>query len=175
MTDKDRTLVVFPIVYDPHKPSSSFLEIAKRTKGTTLILFNDNESCFLQKSRNRGGGNAIVRPFRGTLSAGIPTGHRGGYAELTPRVKTLIDGAFQIIQTMLQNHENFVAVAYSARSLKDPTLGSGIFKCADAVMKYITTKIHALGTLQKPSDGSGLPTPAPRKIAESQDAESPSS
>jgi hypothetical protein len=118
-----------------------------------LFVFNDNEEAFRAYERDRtggagcsrGGGNAIVRPYRCAdppRAAGVPTGAHGrGYDRLTDAVKGVIDDAFAVIDELLASGR-YARVFYSAEA--DGGLGTGIFTVAGDVKAHIVDRLRAL-------------------------------
>jgi hypothetical protein len=118
-----------------------------------LFVFNDNEEAFraFQRDRtggagcSRGGGNAVIRPFRCAdppRAAGVPTGAHGrGYDRLTDDVKGVIDDAFDVIEELLASGR-YARVFYSAGA--GGGLGTGIFNVAGDVKAYIVDRLRAL-------------------------------
>jgi hypothetical protein len=119
-----------------------------------LFVFNDNEEAFRAYQRDRtggagcarGGGNAIIRPYRCAdppRAAGVPTGvHGGGYSALTDDVRGVVDEAFAVIGELLATGR-YARLFYSAEA--DGGLGTGIFTVAEEVKAYIVDKLRALG------------------------------
>ena len=101
----------------------------------SLFVFNDNESQFnafhegKPSGLSAGGGNAIIRPYQGTKpqrAAGVPTGDHGGYSELSPQIKQIIDRAIEYIKELLKSGD-YDEVVISYDRIFD-TIGTGIFK-----------------------------------------------
>lgn len=117
----------------------------------SLFLFNDNEED--HHTARRGAGNAVIRQFNKyskkvskPRSCGIPTGtlSKGGYADLSPRVKDVIDEAFAEIEQIIAA-QGYQRVFYSADS--SGRLGTSIFAVSDRVIDYITQRIRNLEQL----------------------------
>jgi hypothetical protein len=118
-----------------------------------LFRFNDNEEQFLAFLRGqpaglrRGGGNAVIRPFRATVpprSAGVPTGRAGrGYDGLSPAVLRVVDRALDHVRGLLAtgNYDTL----YFSRSNVGRTLGTGIFEVAPEVCQYVYDELCGLG------------------------------
>jgi hypothetical protein len=113
-----------------------------------LFVFNDNTEQYMQYITGRGGyrngkGNAVVRPYRGYRSAGIPTGslRTGGFTKLGSKEKALIDGALAIIRDMLRTGV-YDMVVYSDDG--QGGLGTGIFRVNREVKDYIVKGLHDL-------------------------------
>ena len=121
-----------------------------------LFIFNDNEEQFLAYRRDptgragssAGGGNAAIRPFRGSdppRAAGIPTGRHGrGYDALTPAVQEVIDDALAVVRDLLATGK-YEQVVYSAGAA-DGDLGTGIFQVGEDVRRHIVAQLQALAT-----------------------------
>jgi hypothetical protein len=119
-----------------------------------LFVFNDNEEQFRafvldphgEGGLSPGGGNATVRPYRGTdppRAAGIPTGRAGqGYPALTDDVRRTIDEALELIAGLLATGR-YGRVIYSAAD-EAGQLGTGIFKVGDEVKRYIVSGLRDL-------------------------------
>ena len=117
----------------------------------SLFVFNDNESQFnaFQEGKpsglSAGGGNAIIRPYQGSKpqrAAGVSTGDRAGYSELSPQIKVTIDRAIGYIKELLKSGDyDEVVISY------DPifaTIGAGIFNPHPSVKKYIYESLMAI-------------------------------
>jgi hypothetical protein len=127
--------------------------IEQPTYGRALFVFNDNEEQFLAFLRGepaglrRGGGNAVIRPFRATVpprAAGVPTGCAGrGYDGLSPAVLRVLDRALDHVRELLAtgNYDTL----YFSRSTSGPTLGTGIFEVAPEVRQYVYDGLCGLG------------------------------
>lgn len=116
----------------------------------TLLLFNGNRAQFESGCLTNGGGNSCVRYLRGVRSAEIPTGDvSGGYQNLTPDVKALIDRSFVVVKAMIATGR-FDKIVYSAGP-DGRTLGDGIFKVGQPVKTYITEQIWALQRQEEPT------------------------
>jgi hypothetical protein len=127
--------------------------IEQPTYGRALFVFNDNEEQFLAFLRGepaglrRGGGNAVIRPFRATVpprAAGVPTGRAGrGYDGLSPAVLRVLDRALDHVRELLAtgNYDTL----YFSRSASGPTLGTGIFEVAPEVRQYVYDGLRGLG------------------------------
>lgn len=110
----------------------------------TLFVFNDNEEQFLHGPNTRGGGNAVIRPYKDMKrphSWGVPTGDsRGGYSELTPRVAHLVDRAVEEIYALCQQY-GYTTVIYSAQNASG-ALGTGIFQVNQQVKDHIVATLR---------------------------------
>lgn len=121
-----------------------------------LFIFNDNTESFpnnyptLDKINcEKGGGNAAIRPYqcvKPPKSKGIPTGSltNGGFTSLTPNVKNIIDIALSQIKDILSNYK-YDGIIYSATSMQNDLLGTGIFNVGLDVRTYITDKLKSFG------------------------------
>ncbi len=114
----------------------------------SLFIFNDNEEAYLTKYKIKGGGNAIIRPYRYSnppRAAGIPTGTRKsrdqGYKVLDAKTKNVIDAAIKDIKTLLDTGK-YKRVFYSAG--KDGGLGTAIFVVCEDVKVYIVDELRKL-------------------------------
>jgi hypothetical protein len=119
-----------------------------------LFVFNDNEEQFRAHRDDPsdphgcagGGGNAVIRPYQcddPPRAAGIPTGsHGAGYSELTPKVQNVIDEAIGAIRNLLATGR-YGRVFYSAANANGD-LGTGIFKVADDVRRYVVAELRSL-------------------------------
>jgi hypothetical protein len=128
--------------------------ISRAEYADALFVFNDNEEQFLAFRRDPhgraglspGGGNATVRPYRGSdppRAAGIPTGRGGqGYEVLTADARTVIDDALDLISELLATGR-YGRVVYSAAN-DDGELGTGIFEVGDDVKRYIVSGLRKL-------------------------------
>jgi hypothetical protein len=109
-----------------------------------LFIFNDDELMFLTQSLSRGGGNAVIRPYKGAnppKSAGIPTGTgRGGYQELTSDVMDIIDSSLSVISKLIHTGK-YKRVFYSAED-SSGRLGTSIFHVSEDVKKYIIQELN---------------------------------
>ena len=113
----------------------------------SLYIFNDNEE--YTKSKRKGGGNAIMRPFNKysnhipPLSAGIPTGtlSDGGYKKFTSEIKKVIDDSFDEIIELITKY-NYHTIYFSSEL--DGKLGTSIFQVNSKVITYITNRIYNL-------------------------------
>ena len=117
----------------------------------SLFVFNDNESQFnafhegKPSGLSAGGGNAIIRPYQGAKpqrAAGVPTGDHGGYSELSPQIKQIIDRAIEYIKELLKSGD-YDEVVISYDRIFD-TIGTGIFKPHPSVKKYIYDSLMAI-------------------------------
>lgn len=113
----------------------------------SLFIFNDNEDHHY--TSYAGGGNAIMRMFNTystmdkPLSAGIPTGtlSSGGYDKFTPKVKKIIDDAFDEIIKLIKTY-HYRTIYFSAEL--NGKMGTSIFAVNQKVIEYITSKIYKL-------------------------------
>ena len=118
----------------------------------TLFIFNDNEEQFRAFVRgdslgfSEGGGNAEIRPLRGDKpprAAGVPTGSRGnGYVQLDDSTKKVINESLAVIQELL-NTGRYERMIFSKDKLS-PTLGTGLFRVAEDVKKYIHDSLMSM-------------------------------
>ena len=137
------------IFYSKYKNRNDNFElmIRKDEFKDTLFLFNDNT--FHHKTNMRGCGNAGIRPFNiysslsKPRSAGIITGNSEGFSSLD-ECKDIIDKCFDSIQELIDKH-GYTSLMYSADSLNNPIIGSGIFEISDEVKSYITRRIYDIG------------------------------
>ena len=117
-----------------------------------LFVFNDNEEqlrAFLFDSEHgsgcsRGGGNAVIRPFRCVdppRAAGVPTGTLagGGYPALTASARRAIADAMGVIDGLLATGR-YRRIFYSAAP--DGSLGTGIFTVGDEVRAHIVEELR---------------------------------
>lgn len=113
----------------------------------SLFIYNENTELFISKSRKRGAGNAVIRPFRFTeppRSSPIVTGtlREGGFDGLTDEVKALIDAGIEEIKNKIKEW-GFKRVFYSAE-VENGIIGQNIFVIGYEVRKYITDRLHEL-------------------------------
>ena len=118
----------------------------------TLFIFNDNEEQFRAFVRGErfgieaGGGNAAIRPLRGLKpprAAGVPTGSQGkGYVRLDDSTKKVINESLAVIQELL-NTGRYERMIFSKDKLS-PTLGTGLFRVAEDVKKYIHDSLMSM-------------------------------
>ena len=116
----------------------------------TLFIFNDNEEDFdafvngQSSGFSRGGGNAVIRPFRKESpprAAGVPTGKSGrGYSSLDEQTKAKIDQAIAVIADLLEHCDS---VVFSSNS-QQTKIGTGIFSVDPAVKRYIFEQLKNL-------------------------------
>jgi len=112
----------------------------------TLFIFNDNEEQFdafvngQSSGFSRGGGNAVIRPFRKLTpprAAGVPTGKSGrGYSALDQQTKSKIDQSIAVITDLLETN-NYDSMIFSESAEEPGLLGQSIFKVHESVRKYI--------------------------------------
>lgn len=121
-----------------------------------FFIFNENVEDFQSKSRSKGGGNAIIRPYvfsNPPMAGGIPAGykdnikspHYKGFKHLDDEVKSLIDGAVDAIAKIVKKRK--VRHIYYISRPNDGILGSSIFKVDENVLKYITDQIKSLSNI----------------------------
>ena len=118
----------------------------------TLFIFNDNEEQFRAFVRGErfgikaGGGNAAIRPLRGLKpprAAGVPTGiHGDGYSRLDEATKKVINESLAVIQELL-NSGDYERLIFSKDKFS-ATLGTGLFRVAEDVKKYIHDSLMAM-------------------------------
>ena len=118
----------------------------------TLFIFNDNEEQFRAFVRGErsgitaGGGNAGIRPLRGLKpprAAGVPTGiHSNGYSRLDEATKKVINESLAVIQELL-NTGRYERLIFS-KDENSATLGTGLFRVAEDVKKYIYDSLMAM-------------------------------
>ena len=117
-----------------------------------LFIFNDNERQFKEHLRHgpganecvAGSGNAKIRHLQcqdNPRVLGIPTGTSGGYAELTPHVREVVEEATDQIKKLLATGR-FRRVFYN--EAPDGLIATGIFKVDDGVRQFITDELRAL-------------------------------
>jgi hypothetical protein len=154
-----RLVAVVPLVYNGQGCVGDFARMIEQpTYGRALFVFNDNEEQFLAFLRGepaglrRGGGNAVIRPFRATVpprAAGVPTGRAGrGYDGLSPAVLRVLDRALDHVRELLAtgNYDTL----YFSRSTSGPTLGTGIFDVAPEVRQYVYDRLCDLRDREQP-------------------------
>jgi hypothetical protein len=137
-----------------YRPGDFAWMIAQPEYADALFVFNDNEEQFRAFRRDPGsgaglspgGGNATIRPHRGTdppRAAGIPTGCAGqGYAALTAAARQAIDDALEVIAELVATGA-YERVIYSAAN-DGGDLGTGIFEVGDDVKRYIVSGLRRL-------------------------------
>lgn len=120
-----------------------------------LFVFNDNEEQFREHQQHApgsrrctaGGGNAVVRPYQCVdppRAAGIPTGsHGSGYVRLDDRTRQVIDDALAAVRRLLATGR-YRRVFYSAAADDPDDLGTGIFRVAPDVRRYIVSGLRSL-------------------------------
>jgi hypothetical protein len=149
-----RLVAVVPLVFNGQGCVGDFAwMIEQPTYGRALFVFNDNEEQFLAFLRGepaglrRGGGNAVIRPFRATVpprAAGVPTGRAGrGYDGLSPAVLRVLDRALDHVRELLAT-DNYDTL-YFSRSTSGRTLGTGVFEVAPEVCQYVYDELCGLG------------------------------
>ena len=147
-------VAVVPLVFNGRGRVGDFAWMVERPEyGRGLFVFNDNEEQFLAFLRGepagvrRGGGSAVIRPFRTTVpprAAGVPTGRAGrGYDGLSPAVLRVVDRALDHVRELLAtgNYDTL----YFSRSTAGPTLGTGVFEVAPEVCHYVYEGLCGLG------------------------------
>ena len=155
---------VIPVVFSGKgKPGDYAWMRSQSGYERAFFVFNDNEEQFLAHQENPngaegcapGGGNAAVRPWQCETpprSAGVPTGTdaNGGYQDLTPTVKAIIDRAVAVIEYRVRQY-SFDAIIYSTcikrSSLNctlDDDLGTGIFAPGEDVRRYIVSRLKSV-------------------------------
>ena len=145
-------LIIIPSIFEKLNQDGDFLWMIKSNKYKNyLFIFNDNiESKFLY---NKGGGNAIIRPYTSNnpniivpSAIGIPTGsyENGGFSLLNEKTKQYIDESILEIRKLILKYK-YSGVIYS--SDKNGIIGCGIFDVNKDVRNYITNKIYTLSEL----------------------------
>ena len=137
----------------PGAPGDFGWMIERPEYADALFIFNDNEEQFRAYVEDptggagcsRGGGNAVIRPYRCAdppRAAGVPTGSGGaGYASLTDAVQGVVDEAIGVVRELLASGR-YERVIYSAAA--DGGLGTGIFSVGDDVKRYIVDELRKL-------------------------------
>jgi hypothetical protein len=143
----DNKIKLVPSVFSAPNQVGDFGWMIQRSEYSDgLFIFNDNQEAFYTKYKRKGGGNAIIRPYRyknPKRAVGVPTGtKRGGYKQLTPFEKRVIDDAIAEIKSSL-DAGNYKRVFYSAES-DGKTLGTSIFVVNEDVKKYIVSELQKL-------------------------------
>lgn len=114
----------------------------------SLFIFNDNEEEHF--THNKGGGNAVIRPYNrhGVIgkphSAGISTGKRyggGGYKMLDSSAQQFIDQCISEIVELCRMY-GYRRIFFSAD--KNGRIGTSIFQVEPTVLEYITSEIHSI-------------------------------
>jgi hypothetical protein len=121
----------------------------------TLSVYNENQTCFVEKFKLAGGGTAKLRPFRFVdppRAAGVVTGNAKGFASLRDKVggrpaKFWIDACVAEIKVLIRDNLHIQRVLYSGDA-KTGTLGTRIFKVGDDVCDYIVAQLHALENIE---------------------------
>ena len=137
--------VVGSVFSGPGRPGDFSWMIEQPEYADSLFVFNDNQEQFMSGSTEAGGGNAAIRPYRGTRAAGVPTGTLGGggYPSLTPEVRAVVDaGLAEVGDTLARG--GFRRLFYSDDG--SGSLGTGIFRVGDDVRDYIVRGLRSFGT-----------------------------
>lgn len=118
-----------------------------------LFLFNDNESQFEAYQRGDrdagcapGAGNGRYRPWQcedPPRAAGVPTGAGGGYRALDDHTRAVIDRALAHVRRVLHDGD-YDRVVYSCEDGDAALLGSGTFRPADDVLRYIPAELRRI-------------------------------
>ena len=117
-----------------------------------LFVFNDNEQQFKQHLAHgpaadkcvSGRGNAAIRDLQcqaDPRAMGVPTGASGGYAALTPHVRSVVDVAAANIKNLLATGR-FRRVIFNEAD--DGLIATDTFMVNDEVRHYITDSLRAL-------------------------------
>eukprot|EP00811_Abedinium_folium_P033165 NODE_614_length_2887_cov_37.946739.p1 GENE.NODE_614_length_2887_cov_37.946739~~NODE_614_length_2887_cov_37.946739.p1 ORF type:complete len:841 (+),score=31.06 NODE_614_length_2887_cov_37.946739:97-2619(+) len=119
-----------------------------------LYIFNDNvrdhQTC------NRGGGNAIIRPYnrygsRVIQAAGVSTGWNsasGGFKRLTAAVRNVISSDVAEIRQLLASG-SYTELVYSAHPYDDEIIGTSIFEVDYQVKRYIFAQLRQIAGVQE--------------------------
>jgi len=141
-----RPLLVADVFTGPGREGDFSWMVRQAQYQKDLFIFNDNEEAFRSGSLAAGGGNAIIRPYKGSVPPrawGIPTGdRRGGYTALTDGVRATILEAVEQIRSLCEQH-SYERLHFSAtRDRRD--LGTGIFTVAPGVRAFILEQLRQL-------------------------------
>lgn len=114
-----------------------------------LFIFNDDEESYKKNSFKKGGGNAVIRPFKMTnpqRAIGIPTGclkpFKQGYKTLDSfKAIKYINISINEIKDLINTgyYENII---YSAD--ENGNLGTNIFKVGENVKEYIVSELKRI-------------------------------
>ena len=148
-----KSFAVITSVYSGSGRDGDFAWMSRQAEHEkTLFIFNDNEEQFRAFVRgdslgfSEGGGNAEIRPLRGDKpprAAGVPTGSRGnGYVQLDDSTKKVINESLAVIQELL-NTGRYERLIFS-KDENSATLGTGLFRVAEDVKKYIYDSLMGL-------------------------------
>ena len=148
-----KSFEVFTSIFDKPGLDGDFSWMSRQAEHEkTLFIFNDNEEQFRAFVRgdslgfSEGDGNAKIRPLRGLKpprAAGVPTGSRGGgYSRFDEPIKKVIDESLSVIQELL-NSGDYERMVFS-KDKNSATLGTGLFRVAEDVKKYIYDSLMAM-------------------------------
>jgi len=148
--------ILIPSVYvKPNMDGDFKWMITQSQYDDALFIYNENVETYGKWNAPSGTGNACVRKYNQyrdisrPRSVGIVTGIRskkGGFNQLTPEIKAIIDKCFEDIKIVIQKHK-YTKIIYSAEQDSD-ILGVSIFTVGYDVRQYITDQIKALKYLK---------------------------
>jgi hypothetical protein len=161
---------VVPTVFQGPGRVGDFVWMRSRPEfGRSLFVFNDNEEQFVAFERGdgsgftAGGGNAVIRPWRGEdppRSAGIPTGIGGqGYRRLDQRVEEVLARAVTVIHDLVDSGR-YDTLVFS-RDEASEMLGVGIFSPHVDYLRLayqVLVSVRPGGPRWRPG-GTGVPSP----------------
>ena len=162
-----RKVVVSGQVYSGKNRDGDYAWMVKQPQyQTSVFIVMENFLDMIYTSDN-GGGTAAFRSKtwptagEGAVAVGVPTGwsqETNGFKHLDHTVKGVIDCAIARLCTHLHLNPHVTRIVYSADE-KDPRrVGSKIFKVDDAVLQYISDRIHAVPDLVRRNEGRVYPT-----------------
>ena len=143
----EKTVVLVPTYFKKANEDGDFTWMIKQSEyATHFFIYNDNQEAYLNKGiQIKGGGSALIRPYRYTTpprAFGIPTGSSGkGYSELSVTNKKYIDDAIEKIYELCLQYD-YTHVHYSADPKKKLQIGSSIFEVHEEVKQYITAQLQ---------------------------------
>ena len=148
-----KNITVIPSTYSKSGQLGDFEWMLNQSAyNRTLFIFNDNEEQFdafvngQSSGFSRGGGNAVIRPFRKLTpprAAGVPTGKSGcGYSALDQQTKAKIDQSIAVITDLLETG-NYDSVVFSANHKKND-IGTAIHEVDPVVTAYIFKQLTNL-------------------------------
>lgn len=146
---------IVPLKYKKPGMYGDFLwMIENKDYDDSIFLFNENVESFYNGYKQKGKGNAVIRPYRYVSpqrAFPIPTGYmficdegyRGGFQELDFKTKKIIDDAFYLLEKEIESRKDVKRIFYAC-SEDGMRLGTSLFKVDHTVLDYITNKIYNL-------------------------------
>jgi hypothetical protein len=161
---------VLPVIYGGPGRLGDFAWMRSQPEfARTLFVFNDNEEQFEDFERGRpggftpGGGNAVIRPWRGEdppRAAGVPTGRTGkGYQRLDERVEGVLGRAVTVIHDLVDTGR-YDCLTFS-RDASTEMLGVGIFAPHVDYLRLVYQVLMSVrpGGPRWAPGGTGVPSP----------------